>query len=39
VPTQILGESEHLKDFSIKAWFKKLAKKKEDIQPKYLMNE
>ncbi len=31
IPTQILGESEHLKDFTVKAWLKKLAKKKEDI--------
>lgn len=28
-----------MKDFTVKAWLKKLAKKKEDIQPKYLMNE
>jgi hypothetical protein len=34
-----LGESEQLKDFTVKAWLRKLAKKKEDIQPKYLMNE
>jgi hypothetical protein len=31
IPTQILGESEHMKDFTVKAWLKKLAKKKEDI--------
>ena len=34
-----MGESEQLKDFTVKAWLRKLAKKKEDIQPKYLMNE
>jgi hypothetical protein len=34
-----LGDSEQLKDFTVKAWLRKLAKKKEDIQPKYLMNE
>jgi hypothetical protein len=34
-----LGESEQLKDFTVKARLRKLAKKKEDIQPIYLMNE
>lgn len=36
--TSILGESEHLKEFSIKAWLRKLARKQEAIQKKYLMN-
>jgi len=35
----ILGESEQLRDFTVKAWLRKLAKKNEDIRPKYLMNE
>ena len=39
VNPNILGESEQLKDFTVKAWLRKLAKKNEDIQPKYLMNE
>lgn len=36
---QLLGESEHLKDFSVKAWLRKLSKQQESIKPKYLMNE
>jgi hypothetical protein len=36
---KILGESEQLKDFTVKAWLRKLSKKNEDIRPKYLMNE
>lgn len=35
----MLGESEHLKDYSTKAWLRKLAKQQDMIKPKYLMNE
>jgi hypothetical protein len=39
VNPSILGESEQLRDFTVKAWLRKLSKKNEDIRPKYLMNE
>lgn len=35
----MLKDSEHLKDFGVKAWLRKQAKKQEAIRPKYLMNE
>jgi hypothetical protein len=35
----MLKDSEQLRDFGVKAWLRKLAKKQEVIRPKYLMNE